>query len=111
MVPKLNQLFSILISLSIILNFLAPATSQECPYPCYPPPTATGNNPPTPTATTTTPPYQTVSYPPPAFYPPPSGYLPYTPPYFGTAPPPPDPMRCKSGDEVRDKVLMKVMQQ
>ena len=92
MAPKLNQVLSTLIFISIILNFLAPATSQDCPYPCYPPPTATGNNPPMPPATTTTPPYQTGSYPPPGFYSPPSGNLPYSPPYLGTAPPSTDPM-------------------
>ncbi|KAI7998892.1 hypothetical protein LOK49_LG10G00895 [Camellia lanceoleosa] len=64
--------------------------AQECPYPCYPPPTGTtGDNPTTPPTTTKAQPIQTGSYPPP-----PSGYLPYSPPYVanGNVPPPPDSM-------------------
>lgn len=80
------------LSLSLILNSPATTTSQECPYPCYPPPTGTGNVPPA----TPTPPSQTGYNPPPAFNPPPIGFLPNSPPppYFvnGAAPPPPDPV-------------------
>ncbi|KAG5531516.1 hypothetical protein RHGRI_026206 [Rhododendron griersonianum] len=95
MTPNSKQFLSTLFfSLSILFNFPAPATPQECPYPCYPPPTGTGNNPQTPTSTALTPPSQTgYYYPPPAafVYPPPSGYFPYSPPSaFGSSPPPPD---------------------
>ncbi|THG22053.1 hypothetical protein TEA_020825 [Camellia sinensis var. sinensis] len=91
--PKPNQLLYTLIFLSIILNIPVATISQECPYPCYPPPTGTVNNP-TPPSTIETPPSQTASYPPPPafFYPPPSGYLPFSPPFIGNAPPPPDPI-------------------
>ncbi|KAL7170885.1 hypothetical protein ACSBR2_035693 [Camellia fascicularis] len=91
MSPKLSQvLLSTLIFLSTILNFPGTMVAQECPYPCYPPPTGTtGDNPTTPPTTTKAQPIQTGSYPPP-----PSGYLPYSPPYVGNGnvPPPPDSM-------------------
>ncbi|KAL7170884.1 hypothetical protein ACSBR2_035692 [Camellia fascicularis] len=91
MSPKLSQvLLSTLIFLSTILNFPGTMMAQECPYPCYPPPTGTtGDNPTTPPTTTKAQPIQTGSYPPP-----PSGYLPYSPPYVGNGnvPPPPDSM-------------------
>ncbi|KAK2996223.1 hypothetical protein RJ639_024734 [Escallonia herrerae] len=87
-----HQFLSITLFISLIFSSPATTTAQECPYPCYPPPTGTGNSPPA----TITPPSQTGSYPPPpGFYPPPTGYLPNnpSPPYFPNgAPPPPDPI-------------------
>lgn len=85
-----------LVFLSTILHFPATVTSQECPYPCYPPPIGPGNDPPE----TTTPPAFTT--PPASFSPPlyssitPPGYFPFTqpPPYFygAAATPPPEPI-------------------
>ncbi|XP_052204581.1 extensin-1 isoform X3 [Diospyros lotus] len=91
MPPKLRLLAPFL---SIILIFPAPATQQECPYPCYPPPTGTGSIPQTPPGpATTTPSQPTGSYPPPAFYQsPPEGNLPYSPPDVSNTPPATDPV-------------------
>ncbi|KZV14603.1 wiskott-Aldrich syndrome protein family member 2-like [Dorcoceras hygrometricum] len=94
MATKLEKLLPLIFS-SAILHHLILTTSQECPYPCYPPPTGPGNNP----IVGTTPPVSTT--PPAAFSPPFSltppaaGYFPFTPPspnYYGVAPPPPEPM-------------------
>lgn len=93
----LHTLLPSLIFLSTILHFPAAATSQECPYPCYPPPIGPGNDPPettTPPAFTT-PPANSFS-PPLSSSTPNSGYFPFTqpPPYFygGAATPPPEPI-------------------
>lgn len=89
MASSLYKLLSTLLLLSTILDFLPTTTSQECPYPCYPPPTGPGNGPPA----TTTPPVSTT--PPAALFTPPAGYYPFTPPspYFsGVTPPPPEPI-------------------
>ncbi|KAL8531831.1 hypothetical protein ACS0TY_008436 [Phlomoides rotata] len=90
----LHMLLPTLVFLSTILHFPATATSQECPYPCYPPPIGPGNDPPE----TTTPPAFTT--PPASFSPPLSssttpGYFPFTqpPPYFyGAVTSPPEPI-------------------
>ncbi|XAR63631.1 hypothetical protein NMG60_11023646 [Bertholletia excelsa] len=82
MAPNLDQVLSTLLFLFIFLNFPAVPTSQECPYPCYPPPTGPGSG----TGSSS----QTGSYPPPALYSPPGGYLPNSPPNYGIVPPPPD---------------------
>ncbi|CAI9785440.1 unnamed protein product [Fraxinus pennsylvanica] len=96
---RLPNLLSLLLFLSAILDFPATTTSQECPYPCYPPPTGPGNNPPvattppSPPVVTTAPP---TSFSPPAFTTPPAGYFPYNPPspdsFNGVTPPPPEPI-------------------
>ncbi|KAI3466997.1 hypothetical protein Pfo_023660 [Paulownia fortunei] len=94
MASKLHKLLSTLIFLFTILVYPATTTSQECPYPCYPPPTGTGNSPPV----TTTPPVSTTppaSFSPPVSTSPPAGIFPFTPPtpyFFGAAPPPPEPI-------------------
>ncbi|KAL7132341.1 hypothetical protein ABFS83_12G067300 [Erythranthe nasuta] len=89
MASKLHNLLSSLIFLFTVLDFPAKTTPQECPYPCYPPPTGPGGNTP-PVATT--PPVSTTT-PPAVFTTPPSVFVPLTPPppySFGAAPPPPD---------------------
>ncbi|KAL7090880.1 hypothetical protein ACP275_12G069700 [Erythranthe tilingii] len=82
MASKLHNLLSALIFLFTVLDYPAKTTPQECPYPCYPPPTGPGgNNPPV----ATTPPVSTTT--------PPAVFVPFTPPppySFGAAPPPPD---------------------
>ncbi|XP_009778696.1 uncharacterized protein [Nicotiana sylvestris] len=98
MASKLPKLLSLLLFFPLVLNFTARTSGQECPYPCYPPPTGTGNNSPV----ALTPPYsQGYNY-----FPPPSIYnnnpaaggsnFPYynSPPNFvnGVVPPPPDPI-------------------
>ncbi|MCD7468119.1 hypothetical protein HAX54_005930 [Datura stramonium] len=82
---------------SLFLNFMARSTSgQECPYPCYPPPTGPGNNPPV-AVTPPSPPQESYynNYPPPSgggynnlpyYNPPPNGFV------NGLVPPPPDPI-------------------
>ncbi|KAK4430297.1 hypothetical protein Salat_1330400 [Sesamum alatum] len=83
---NLHMLLSTLLFLSTILET---TPQQECPYPCYPPPTGPGNNPPLPT----TPPVSTL--PPPLSTSPPAGVFPFTPPspyFLGAAPPPPEPI-------------------
>ncbi|KAL2518918.1 putative Hydroxyproline-rich glycoprotein family protein [Abeliophyllum distichum] len=99
MASNLHNLLPLLLFLSTILDFPATTKSQECPYPCYPPPTGTGNNPPvattppSPPTSTTTPP---ASFSPPAFITPLAGYFPFTPPspysFNGVVPPPPEPI-------------------
>nr|GMD60117.1 leucine-rich repeat extensin-like protein 5 [Ipomoea batatas] len=90
---------------NMALNFLFPlllfsvtTTAQDCPYPCFPPPSGPGNNPPA-TTTPPSPPSQTASNPPATTLTPPAvgGYNnPYNnpPPDFmnSIAPPPPDPI-------------------
>lgn len=106
MASPLQKLLPTLLFLSTILQFQGRLSAQECPYPCYPPPTGTGNNPPL----TTTPPaggggggaaYNPPAAGgggannPPAFYGPPVGVIPYYPPpggFSGVTPPPPDPI-------------------
>ncbi|CAA0824445.1 hydroxyproline-rich glycoprotein family protein [Striga hermonthica] len=79
-----------LLSALILLTAVLETTSQDCPYPCYPPPIGPGDNP-TPI---TTPPLPTT---PPAFFSPPVSPAPpawFSPPsptyFFGGAPPPPN---------------------
>lgn len=94
MANKLHMLISTLMFLSTILDFPATTTSQECPYPCYPPPIGPGNNP----SVTTTPPVSTTppaSFSPPVSTAPPAGFFPFTPPppyFYGVAQPPPEPI-------------------
>lgn len=94
MASNLHKLLSTLLLLSTVLDFLPTTTSQECPYPCYPPPTGPGNVPPA----TTTPPLSTTppaALSPPASFTPPAGYYPFTPPspdFSGVTPPPPEPI-------------------
>ncbi|CAI9095965.1 OLC1v1032014C1 [Oldenlandia corymbosa var. corymbosa] len=77
--------FSTLLFFFTILHFPVSSSAQDCPYPCYPPPTGPGN---TNQPVTTTPPAPPAggaaggaTYSPPAFYGPPAGVVPvYTPP-------------------------------
>ncbi|KAB2045586.1 hypothetical protein ES319_D01G172400v1 [Gossypium barbadense] len=80
-----KSLSTFLLFSSIILSFFV-KTKQDnpCPYPCYPPPTATGTPIQTPPVSYS-PPSQTGLYPPPGTLP--TGNLPYFPP----PPPPPSP--------------------
>ncbi|KAG8382780.1 hypothetical protein BUALT_Bualt05G0112900 [Buddleja alternifolia] len=96
MASTLHNLLISLVFLSTIFDYPTTTTSQqECPYPCYPPPTGPGNNPPvitTPPVSTTPP----ASFSPPVFSTPPAiGNFPFNPPspYFsGVTPPPPEPI-------------------
>ncbi|KAL2558927.1 proline-rich receptor-like protein kinase PERK1 [Forsythia ovata] len=87
MATKLHKLLCILLFLSTILKYLAPTSSQECPYPCNTPLTGARNS-----LSVATTPSSPVSISPPAG----AGYLPHSrpPPYFvnGLVPPPPEPI-------------------
>ncbi|XP_019257903.1 PREDICTED: proline-rich receptor-like protein kinase PERK8 [Nicotiana attenuata] len=102
MASKLNKLlFTLLYFLLLILNFPARITAQECPYPCYPPPTGpAGNNPPPATTTPPSPQGYVPNNPSTNYNPPPAGYnnppndYDNSPPDFvnGEVPPPPEPI-------------------
>ncbi|KAL6571087.1 hypothetical protein OROGR_000637 [Orobanche gracilis] len=94
MASNFHKILSTLIFLSVILEYPSQTMSQDCPYPCYPPPTGSGNNPPEiPMAPPLSPTPPATNFPPPASTAPPAGFLPFSPPspyLSGEAPPPPD---------------------